>query len=163
MNRSVPKTSSRRRFMYRQMSTGCRLILTMGLVFAYAQPAEAAPQELQGLWTATQAEREGEAADDVVGNQLSVTGDRFEIHSKEGKLLYVGTVQVDPSAKPAAIDFEHREGMLEGKVWKGIYTLEGGTLTICDNAPKLDKSRPAAFEAKIGSGYVLITFERAKP
>ena len=36
-------------------------------------------------------------------------------------------------------------------------------LTTCDNAPDLDKSRPAAFEAESGSGYVLITFRRAKP
>ena len=41
--------------------------------------------------------------------------------------------------------------------------LDGDTLAICDNAPNLDKGRPAAFEAKSGSGYVLITFKRAKP
>ena len=46
---------------------------------------------------------------------------------------------------------------------EGIYTLDGDTLTICDNAASLDKGRPAAFEAKSGSGYVLITFKRAKP
>jgi ketosteroid isomerase-like protein len=48
-------------------------------------------------------------------------------------------------------------------VWKGIYALDGDTLRTCDNAPELDKSRPAAFEAKAGSGYILITFRRAKP
>jgi hypothetical protein len=32
-----------------------------------------------------------------------------------------------------------------------------------DNAPNLDKGRPAAFEAKTGSGHVLITFKREKP
>jgi uncharacterized protein (TIGR03067 family) len=70
---------------------------------------------------------------------------------------------VDPSAKPAAIDFEHMEGALKGNAWKGIYALDGDTLTICDNAPNLNKGRPAAFEAKSGSGYVLITFKRSKP
>jgi hypothetical protein len=54
-------------------------------------------------------------------------------------------------------------GSLNGKAWKGIYALEGETLTICDNAPNLDKGRPAAFEARTGSGYVLITFKRAAP
>ena len=39
---------------------------------------------------------------------------------------------------------------------------EGNTLTICDNAPDLTKGRPSAFEAKSGSGHVLIRFERAK-
>ena len=66
------------------------------------------------------------------------------------------------SAKPWAIDFEHTEEALKGKTWKGIYFLDGDTLTICDNAPNLDEDRPASFE-KSGSGYELITFERAVP
>ena len=97
---------------------------------AFAQPAEDAQEKLQGAWTATKAERDGKAAEDVVGHRLSFTGDRFRIRSKDGKPLYEGTVRVDPSAKPAAIDFEHTEGALKGKAWKGIYALDGDTLTI---------------------------------
>jgi uncharacterized protein (TIGR03067 family) len=125
--------------------------------------AEKLQKNLQGSWTATKAERDGKAADDDVGHRLSFTGNRFQIQSKDGKLLYAGTVREDPSAKPAAIDFEHTEGALKGKTWKGIYALDGDTLTTCDNAPNLDKGRPAVFEAKSGSGYVLITFKRAQP
>ena len=141
----------------------CWLILGTGLVPAFAQPAEEAQKQLQGTWEATGAERDGKAADDVVGHRLTFTGNRFQIQSKDGKLLYAGTVRLDPGAKPAAVDFEHTEGGLKGKAWKGIYALDGDTLTTCDNAPNLDKGRPAAFEAKSGSGYVLITFRRAKP
>ena len=149
--------------MHRQILASCGLILGTGFVLACAQPAEAAQKNLQGAWTATKAERDGNAADDVVGHRLSFAGNRFQIQSKDVKPLYAGTVRVDPSAKPAAIDFRHTEGALKGKAWKGIYALDGNTLTICDNAPNLDKGRPAAFEAKKGSGYVLITFTRAKP
>ena len=78
----------------------------------------------------------------MVGHRLSFTGDRFQIRSKDGKPLYEGTVRVDASAKPAAIDFEHTEGDLKGKAWKGIYALDGDTLKMCDNAPNLDKGRP---------------------
>jgi uncharacterized protein (TIGR03067 family) len=99
----------------------------------------------------------------VVGHRLSFTGNHFQIKSEDGKPLYAGTVRVDPNAKPAAIDFEHTEGTLKGKTWQGIYALAGDTLTVCDNAPNLAKGRPAAFEATNGSGYVLITFTRAKP
>ena len=81
---------------------------------AFAQPAEEAQKKLQGTWTATKAERDGKAADDVVGHRLSFTGNRFQIQSKDGKRLYAGTVRVNPSAKPAAIDFEHTEGALKG-------------------------------------------------
>jgi uncharacterized protein (TIGR03067 family) len=149
--------------MHRLASAICWLILATGLVLAFAQPAEEAQKQLQGAWTATKAERDSQAADDVVGHRLAFTGDRFQIHSSDGTPLYAGTVRVDPSAKPAAIDFEHTEGALKGKAWQGIYALDGDTLTICDNAPNLDRGRPAAFEAKSGSGYVLITFTRAKP
>jgi uncharacterized protein (TIGR03067 family) len=149
--------------MHRLTSAMCWLTLGTGLVLACAQPTEAAQKNLQGIWTATKAERDGKSADDVVGHRLSFTGDRFQIQSKDVKPLYAGTVRVDPSAKPAAIDFEHTQGVLKGKAWKGIYALDGDTLTICDNAPNLDKGRPASFEAKSGSGYVLITFKRAKP
>ena len=147
--------------MHRLTSAMCWLILGAGL--AFAQPAAEAQKELQGTWLATKAERDGKAADDVVGHRLSFSGNRFQIHSKDGKPLYAGTVRVDPSAKPAAIDFDDTEGPLKGKAWKGIYALDGDTLTTCDNAPNPDKGRPAAFEAKSGSGYVLITFNRAKP
>ena len=149
--------------MRRMTWTMCWLILGTGLVPAFAQPAEEAQKQLQGTWEATRAERDDKAADDVVGHRLSFTGNRFQIQSKDGKLLYAGTVRLDPGATPAAVDFEHTEGDLKGKAWKGIYALDGDTLTTCDNAPNLDKGRPAAFEAKSGSGYVLITFRRAKP
>jgi uncharacterized protein (TIGR03067 family) len=149
--------------MHRLTSTMCFLILGTWLAPAFAQPAQEALKKLQGSWTATKAEQDGKAADDVVGHRLSFTANRFQIQSKDNKPLYAGTVRVDPRPKPAAIDFEHTEGSLKGKRWKGIYALDGETLKICDNAPNLDKGRPSAFEAKSGSGYVFITFNRAKP
>ena len=133
-----------------------------GFVLACAQPVMAYQTELQGTWTATRAERDGKG-DEVVGNRLFLADDRFRIQSKDGKLLHAGTVGVDPRATPAAIDFAHKEGVVNGKVWKGIYVLDGNTLTICDNALNLEKGRPTTFEARSGSGYVLITFTRTGP
>ena len=93
----------------------CGLILGTGLVPAIAQRAEEAQKKLQGTWAATRAERDGKAADDVVGHRLSFTGNRFQIRSKDGKTLYEGTFRVDVKTKPAAIDFEHTKGALKGK------------------------------------------------
>jgi uncharacterized protein (TIGR03067 family) len=149
--------------MHRLSSAMCWLILMTGHVPAFAQLAEESQKELQGTWTATKAEQDGKAADDIVGHRLSFTGNRFQIQAKDGNPLYAGTVRVDPNAKPAAIDFEHTEGALKGKTWKGICALDGDTLTTCDNARNLEKDRPSAFKAKSASGYVLITFKRAKP
>jgi uncharacterized protein (TIGR03067 family) len=137
------------------------LALLAALLFG-AQPA-AAQATLQGDWTATKAERDGKPANDVVGNRLSFSGTRFEIRSKDDKTLFSGTFRTNSKVKPAAIDFIHAEGSLKGDAWKGIFSLSGDTLTIIDNAPDLTKARPMAFAAKNGSGYVLVTFTRAKP
>ena len=98
--------------MHRLTSAMCWLIPGTGLVLAFAHPAADAQKQLQGTWTATQAERDGQAADDVVGHRLSLTGNRFHIQSEDSTPLYAGTVRVEPSATPAAIDFEHTEGAL---------------------------------------------------
>jgi uncharacterized protein (TIGR03067 family) len=145
------------------ISAVCSLVLGSGVLLASAQLAKAADKALQGTWTATKAERDGRAATDLVGHTLFFSGDRFEIQSKDRKSLYSGTVQVDANTKPAVIDFQHAEGGLKGKTWKGIYVLDGQTLTICDNAENLDAVRPSELAAKSGSGYVLVTFNRAKP
>jgi uncharacterized protein (DUF2147 family) len=79
--------------MQRPISAICAgVILVSGLVLAFAQSADDAQQKLQGTWTATKAERDGNAADDVVGHRLSFTGNRFQIISKDGKPLYAGTM-----------------------------------------------------------------------
>jgi uncharacterized protein (TIGR03067 family) len=147
--------------MQRLISAVCGLMLGAGLVCAGAVCA-GAQVPLEGNWVATRAETNGAASPGVVGHRLSFTGDRFEIRSKDGKTVYAGTVRTEPNAKPAAIDFAHTLGALRGKAWKGIYVLNGDTLTVCDNAADLTKGRPAAFEAGRGSGHVLITFARAK-
>jgi uncharacterized protein (TIGR03067 family) len=147
--------------MQRLISAVCGLMLGAVLVLVGAAPA-GAQAALEGNWIATKAETNGAASPGVVGHRLSFTGDRFEIRSKDDKEVYAGTVRTGPNAKPAAIDFAHTLGALNGKTWQGIYKLDGDTLTICDNAADLTKSRPAAFEAGRGSGHVLITFARAK-
>jgi len=149
--------------MHRLTSTMCWLVLGTGLVATFGQPADEPQKNLQGTWAATSAERDGKAANDVVGHRLTFNGNRFRVQSRDGKSLYGGKFRTYPGTKPSAIDFEHTKGDLKGKTWKGIYDLDGDKLTTCDNAPNLDKGRPAAFEAKAGSGYVFITFKRAKP
>ena len=135
-------------------------ILGAGLAVIGALPAEAT-QRLQGSWDATKAERDGKAAGELVGHRLTFTGSKFLIRSNSGKRLYAGTARTSSNVRPAAIDFTHQEGDLKGKVWKGIYALDRNKLIICDNAPDLEKVRPASFD-ECGSGYVLVAFERRR-
>jgi uncharacterized protein (TIGR03067 family) len=149
--------------MQRLISVTCGLMLATWLVLPGAGSA-AAQATLQGSWTATKAERDGKAAADVVGHRLTFAGDRFEIRSKDGRtVVYAGTFRTDQNAKPASIDFVNTEGTDNGKTWRGIYAFDGDTLTTCDNAPNVAKARPTAFEAKSGSGHILVTFARAQP
>src|SRR5262245_50414666 len=112
------------RVMLRLMLAVCGLILGTGLVFAQDL------RKMQGVGTATKADRNAAPADDLVGYQLSVAENRFQIVAKDGKPLYAGTVRLEPNhlAKgitllrrqlPSAIDFNHTEGGLKGKRWEG--------------------------------------------
>ena len=105
--------------MQRRTSALCWLIISTGLVLACALPAKAAETTVQGTWIATKAEQDGKAADDLVGHRLSFNSNRFEIRSKDDKLLYAGTVKINPSTKPATIDFQQKKGALSGKVLRG--------------------------------------------
>jgi len=68
--------------------TLCRLIGGFGLIAAFALSAAEPQAQLHGTWVATKAERDGKAADDVVGHRIAFAGNRFQIHSKDGKLLW---------------------------------------------------------------------------
>jgi uncharacterized protein (TIGR03067 family) len=125
-------------------------------VDSLAQPAG----KLDGAWTAVSAERNGKPADELKGHRLTFAGDTFVIQ-RDGKTIYKGTFKTDPGKKPAHIDFRQTDGEAKGKTWRGIYLLEGDTLTTNDNAPDVSKSRPTQFVTKPDSGYVMLRFKRA--
>lgn len=142
------------------------LAILIGALLAASAPGEAANAKkagggIRGTWTAVSAERNGAPADDIKGHRLTLQGDRFTIRSK-GKLVYQGTFRLDPSKIPATIDFTNTRGDAKGKVWQGIYSLDGDGLKICDNADDTAKPRPAAFATEPGSGKVLVVFKRGQ-
>jgi uncharacterized protein (TIGR03067 family) len=116
--------------------------------------------KLEGAWTAVSAERNGKPADELTGHRLTFAGDTFVIE-REGKTLSKGTFETDNATKPAQIDFHQTEGEAKGQTWRGIYRLEGGTLTTVDNAPDPKKPRPTRFTTRADSGHVMLTFRRA--
>jgi len=132
--------------------------LSLGLATsAWAADPAAEQAKLQGKWRAVAAERNGAPAPDVVGNDLTFTGNRFQI-TRDGKLLYGGTYMLEPAAQPARIDFRQDEGPSLRGEWKGIYRLDTGRLEIVDNADDASKPAPTQFAAGPGSGYILVRF-----
>jgi uncharacterized protein (TIGR03067 family) len=66
---------------------------------------------------------------------------------------------LDPSRRPATIDYVNLEGPNRGKSQKGIYELENGTLKVCMAVP--GGPRPTAFDSTKGDGRSLTTWRRA--
>ena len=133
------------------------IVSLLAVLVATAAPAQDTGN-IQGAWTVVSAERDAKPTAEVAEHRLTFSGDTFSIQH-DAHALYRGTYSVDPSRKPASIDFVHTEGTLKGKSWKGIYRLDGDALRICDNAPSLAKPRPTQFSAT--SGYICIIFKRA--
>jgi len=130
-----------------------------GLLLAIATLAAQENESLQGSWTVVAAERNGKPADDVKGHIVRFTGKTFEI-SMNGKIVYKGAFRIDPSQKPATIDFQHTLGKLNGKAWKGIFDVSPNKLKICDNAPDITQPRPRTFVTRPDSGLVSVVLER---
>jgi len=137
----------------RRLST---ILVLLGALVATAAPAQDGP--IQGAWSVVSAEQNGKPATDVARHRLTFSGDTFTI-SRDERTLYRGTYSVDTGKKPDWIDFHHSSADLAGKVWKGIYRLEGAQLTICDNAPDMARPRPTRLVA--GAGHICIVFQRA--
>jgi len=114
---------------------------------------------IDGTWTAASAQRNGQPDPAVTGHQLTVAGNTFVI-KRGGQTLYAGTVTTDPSRTPAHIDFHHTEGAAKGTTWRGVYALQGDTLTIADNAADTTRPRPTALAAPADSGHVVVVFTR---
>ncbi len=116
--------------------------------------------DLQGKWTAVRAEQDGRESADIIGHVLVFERDKFSIKEK-GVTIYGGTFELDMSARPGAVDFKHAGYSSKGKTWRGIYRVDGDNLTICDNAPNVQRSRPTSFDTQPNSGLVMVVFKRA--
>ena len=118
--------------------------------------------KLIGRWTVVRSfngETETTKRDDV--EEYEFTADNKWVFRRDGvdSLAGPGTFITDSTAKPAQIDLvtEVKDLKIRMEV-KGVYRIEGDTLTIRTGEPGAD--RPAAFGAK-GKGY-LVEFKRAK-
>jgi uncharacterized protein (TIGR03067 family) len=137
-------------------------VMTLTALGPMALASWAVPDEvdtLQGTWVAVSAQREGVKARDLIGHRLTFDGNRFVIRGADGAVLFEGTWTAK-QGELAAIDFHHEGDVLRGKSWKGVYTLQGDELHICDNGADPAKGRPTDLTARPKSGHVSLVFER---
>jgi uncharacterized protein (TIGR03067 family) len=92
--------------------------------------------------------------------KLVIKGERYSFKLGDTRLEL--TFAVDQGKKPRAIDLTVVEGEQKGKVFHGIYKLEGDTYTVC-RPTEPGKDRPAEFATQPKSGLMIVVWKRAKP
>jgi len=119
-------------------------------------------KRLQGTWGVTSQEHGGKKSDakDIANLTVEVSGAKVTTRDGVDVKEDASVARLDGKAKPAELDLKITAGADLDKVVKGIWKLEGDTLTICIAEP--DKERPKAFEAKEGTGHTLLVLRKAK-
>lgn len=69
--------------------------------------------------------------------------------------------EVDPKAGPPTFDLITNTAAVNGARFRGIFKLDGDTLTLCGTRAR-DAARPTAFESAEGSGHTLYVLKRVK-
>jgi uncharacterized protein (TIGR03067 family) len=117
--------------------------------------------ELEGTWAAESVARDpaGKRGPDLAkmgAVQMTVADDQISIGS-QGRYMMNGAFAVRPKQSPKEIDIVEKQ-----KVTKGIYKLEGDSLTICLGRGG-SMERPKDFAAEAGSENRLFVFKRQAP
>jgi uncharacterized protein (TIGR03067 family) len=136
------------------------LFLTVSLALLWGRAtADPAADKLQGVWTVTAAERNGEPNDSIKGDTLTVKGDTFLIKGKDGDMK--GTLKLGANNKLLTADFIHMEGLSKGKTMLALYEVSAEDCKFCF-APPDSKERPTELSAKAGSKNFLVILRREK-
>lgn len=78
----------------------------------------------------------------------------------QGNMMGEGTYKVSGGAKLRHIDATDTAGQYQGKLYQGIFTVEGDTLKWCAGNP--GKGRPSALKTSTGAGHFLMVLTRKK-
>ena len=119
-------------------------------------------KKLQGKWQLAAHEHGAKKAPAKVVAAITLEVSKSNFTTRDGVDVKedAKVVGLGAGGKPAPIDLEITAGSDRGKVVKGIWKLEGDTLTVCTAEP--GKERPREFAAREGTGHTLLVFKRPK-
>jgi uncharacterized protein (TIGR03067 family) len=119
--------------------------------------------KLQETWQLISAETNGKKMPEDQVKQIRVKIERDHHTVTFGDQVVAREVKftLDPKTEPKSIEDTLSEEPNKGKKIRGIYLLDGDTLTSCVGA--IDAPRPTEFSSKPGSGQSLRKFKRVKP
>lgn len=134
-------------------------------VLKRAKPADskddAGKKELarfQGNWKFVSMEVNGKQSSEEEFGKFTVIyqGDGCKVYVRDKIAAEVTSIKLDPTKKPKTIDWIN-----QGRQVRGIYTLRGDILTICDREAAKGE-RPTEFATKADSGLVLVVLKRVE-
>ncbi len=149
------------------MQTRSLSVLFVGLLVAADNPKDAKQadlKKLQGTWTATTIEYNGEK---VLGNLVKelvvvVKDDRLTVKGQDPEVEKYpkATLMLDPTTTPKILDVTIAAGNEKDTKFEAIYEVTDDEWKVCLKPG--GKERPAKFESKADSGDALIVFKREK-
>ncbi len=113
---------------------------------------------LQGTWTITTLEVDGQQMSAPENAHIVIKGSRFTSHGMGAE--YAGTLKLDASVNPRWLDMKFDTGHAKGTTNPGIYELKGNQLKLC--LATRGTVRPKKFASTPGSGIALETLTRGK-
>jgi uncharacterized protein (TIGR03067 family) len=134
--------------------------LALSCVFFACGGAMKSGGAIQGTWLPTAAELGGKSFPDEIRKtiKLVIQGDEYTV--TVGTEVDRGTLKLDPSAKPKAMDVTGTEGPNKGRTILAIYERSGDTLRICYDLS--GNSRPTEFATQVGTQLFLVTYSLEK-
>jgi uncharacterized protein (TIGR03067 family) len=138
----------------------CAAIVIVLAGSAFGQDAAKETKLLEGTWLPSAAELGGQPFDEATLKvmKLVLAGDKYTV--TVGKSIDTGSVKLDLSKKPRAMDITGGEGPNKGKTFLAIYELNGDTLKVCYDLT--GKARPSEFKTQKGMLQFLVTYQRGK-
>jgi len=124
------------------------LFVVAAIPFVRAGDEKSDLEKFQGKWIVVSLLEEGKAVDakELAMLEITIEKDTYTATEK-GEVVAKYRFKIDPSKKPAAIDFTPLLGKEKEKVTElGIYVFEKDQLKMC--VDETGKTRPSVFEGK---------------
>jgi uncharacterized protein (TIGR03067 family) len=123
------------------------------------EASKKAAESFAGTWKVASVIVNGNEFEDAKDWKFTFKGEKLTRKTADGEETY--TFKLDPSKKPAEVDFIPDQGDNKGKTLKGIYAAKSGELKICLTLSP-EAKRPKELASKDGEEEILITLKPDK-